>query len=83
MLAQLSTLKSRLAITVSDYDTILTSALTATSVRSDNECNRTLARTVSGLETARPKPPALMARSCYSTNLSSVLCEGVESSLPS
>ena len=47
MLAQLSTLKSRLAITVSDYDTILTNALTAISVRFDNECNRTFTRTTS------------------------------------
>lgn len=46
MLAQLSTLKSRLAITVSDYDTLLTNALTAISVRFDNECNRTFTRTV-------------------------------------
>src|SRR6185436_19966569 len=49
MLAQLSTLKSRLAITVSDYDTILTNALTAISVRFDNECNRTFTRTTSAL----------------------------------
>ena len=49
MLAQLSTLKSRLAITVSDYDTILTNALTAISVRFDNECNRTFTRTASAL----------------------------------
>ena len=49
MLAQLSTLKSRLAITVSDYDTILTNALTAISVRFDKECNRTFARTADAL----------------------------------
>ena len=49
MLAQLSTLKARLAITVSDYDTILTNALTAISVRFDNECNRTFTRTTSAL----------------------------------
>ena len=47
MLAQLSTLKSRLAITVTDYDTILTNALTAISVRFDKECNRTFTRTES------------------------------------
>ena len=45
MLAQLSTLKSRLAITVTDYDTILTNALTAISARFDNECKRTFTRT--------------------------------------
>ena len=49
MLAQLSTLKSRLAITVTDYDTILTNALTAISVRFDKECNRTFTRTASAL----------------------------------
>ncbi len=47
MLAQLSTLKSRLAIDEFNvqFDTILTNALTAISARFDHECNRTLART--------------------------------------
>src|SRR5438270_768268 len=47
MLTQLSTLKTRLAITVPDYDTILTNAITALSTRFDNETNRTLSRTTS------------------------------------
>src|SRR5438094_3028780 len=45
MLTQLSTVKSRLAITVTDYDGLLTSAIKAVSARFDKECNRTLART--------------------------------------
>src|SRR5437667_2969982 len=44
MLTQLSTVKSRLALTVTDYDDILTSAIKAVSGRFDKECNRTLAR---------------------------------------
>src|SRR6266704_1109272 len=46
MLTQLSTIKSRLAITVTDYDDILTNAIKAVSARFDNECNRTFARAV-------------------------------------
>ena len=48
MLTQLPTLKSRLAIDAYDlqYDTILTNAITAISIRFDKETNRTLARTV-------------------------------------
>src|SRR5205814_1955407 len=45
MLTQLSTVKSRLALTVTDYDDLLTSAIKAVSDRFDKECNRTLART--------------------------------------
>ena len=45
MLTQLSTVKSRLALTVTDYDDLLTSAIKAVSDRFDRECNRTLART--------------------------------------
>src|SRR5205814_2336698 len=45
MLTQLSTVKTRLALTVTDYDNILTSAIKAVSDRFDKECNRTLART--------------------------------------
>src|SRR3989441_6631475 len=45
MLTQLSTVKSRLALTVTDYDGILTSAIKAVSDRFDKECNRNLART--------------------------------------
>ncbi len=48
MLAQLSTLKARLAIADTDlqYDDLLTSALAATSAMFEKECNRTFARTV-------------------------------------
>src|SRR5438552_4787816 len=45
MLTQLSTVKSRLALTVTDYDDLLTSAIRALSDRFDKECNRNLART--------------------------------------
>src|SRR6266571_4985055 len=46
MLTQLSTVKSRLALTVTDYDDILTSAIRAVSDRFDKETNRTLSRTI-------------------------------------
>src|SRR5438874_397839 len=49
MLTQLITIKSRLALTVTDYDDILTNAIRAVSARFDQECNRTLARTVNAL----------------------------------
>src|SRR5713101_3011248 len=45
MLTQLSTVKSRLALTVTDYDDLLTNAIKAVSARFDKETNRTLART--------------------------------------
>ena len=45
MLTQLSTVKSRLALSVTDYDDLLTSAIKAVSDRFDKECNRNLART--------------------------------------
>jgi len=44
MLTQLTTVKSRLALTVTDYDALLTSAIMAISTRFDKEANRTLAR---------------------------------------
>src|SRR5437870_5500327 len=47
MLTQLSTVKTRLALTVTDYDGMLTNAIKAVSDRFDKETNRTLARTVS------------------------------------
>src|SRR2546425_896655 len=47
MLTQLATVKSRLALTVTDYDDLLTSAIKAVSARFDKECHRTLARTTS------------------------------------
>src|SRR5438552_2589130 len=48
MLTQLSTVKTRLALTVADYDGILTNAIKAASDRFDKETNRTLARTSTG-----------------------------------
>ena len=44
MLTQLSTVKSRFALAVTDYDGILTNAIRAISDRFDKECNRTFAR---------------------------------------
>ncbi len=45
MLIQLSTIKSRLALVITDYDDLLTSAIKAVSARFDKETNRTLSRT--------------------------------------
>ncbi len=50
MLTQLSTIKSRLALTTTDYDDLLTNAIKTVSARFDHECNRTFARTVDALE---------------------------------
>ena len=44
MLAQLSTVKSRLALVVTDYDDLLTNAIKAVSARFDKETNRILSR---------------------------------------
>src|SRR5260221_10810956 len=44
MLTQLSTVKSRLAVMVTDYDDLLTNAIKAVSARFDKETNRALAR---------------------------------------
>jgi len=46
MLTQLSTVKIRLALTVTTYDNILTKTIKAVSARFDKESNRTLARAV-------------------------------------
>jgi hypothetical protein len=46
MLTRLTTVKSRLALTVSDYDELLTNAIRAVSGRFDGECNRAFARAV-------------------------------------
>jgi len=45
MLTQLSTVKARLALTLTDYDSLLPSAIKAVSDRFDKETNRILART--------------------------------------
>ena len=47
MLTQLSTVKSRLALLVTDYDDLLTNAIKAVSTRFDKETSRTLSRTTS------------------------------------
>ena len=47
MLTQLSTVKTRLALTVTDYDDLLTNAIKAVSARFE-ETNRTLSRTATG-----------------------------------
>src|SRR5207247_690412 len=47
MLTQLATVKSRLALVVTDYDDLLTNAIKAVSARFDKETNRTLSRTTS------------------------------------
>src|SRR6266436_1980161 len=44
MLTQLSTIKTRFALTVTDYDDLLTNAIRAVSARFDKETNRTLSR---------------------------------------
>src|SRR5881296_597448 len=51
MLTQLPTLKLRLALDEFNvqYDTLLTNAINAISTRFDQECNRTLARTIDAL----------------------------------
>jgi hypothetical protein len=50
MLTQLTTIKSRLALTITDYDTLLTNAIKAVSARFDNECNRIFARAADATE---------------------------------
>jgi len=50
MLTQLATVKARLDITVTTYDTLLTNAIRAISTRFDQECNRTFARTAGATE---------------------------------
>ena len=56
MLTQLDAVKSRLALTVTDYDGIFTNATRAVSDRFDKETDRTLARTTPALRRALPKP---------------------------
>ena len=65
MLTQLSTVKSRLALTVTDYDDLLTSAIKTISTRFDKQTNRTLTRTTgltdefAAIDTEVPVPGAL------------------------
>ncbi len=66
MLTQLATVKARLAISAEDtqYDALLTSAISAVSARFDRECNRTLARTESFTQEFPPDETEIIAR-CY------------------
>src|SRR6266566_1856875 len=50
MLTQLSTVKSRLALTVTDYEDLLTSAIKAVSDRFDKGCSRTLGRAIAATQ---------------------------------
>src|SRR5437016_14618066 len=59
MLTQLSTVKTRLAVVVTDYDDLLTNAIKAVSARFDKETNRTLA--APGIEEACQKPTKALA----------------------
>src|SRR6266568_4883611 len=52
MVAQLSTVKSRLSLSELDvqFDALLTNAIKSVTVRFDKECNRTFARTVTATQ---------------------------------
>src|SRR5947207_7631789 len=64
MLTQLATVKARLALTVTDYDDLLSRAIEAVSARFDRECNRTLARTVGATQEFAARDTEILAR-CY------------------
>src|ERR1043165_3086444 len=64
MLTQLSTLKSRLALTVTDYDDLLTAAIKSISARFDKETNRTLSRTVAAMHEFCPSDTEILPP-CY------------------
>jgi hypothetical protein len=64
VLAELATVKARLALTVTDYDDLLTRAIDAVGARFDRECNRTLARTVSATQEFPANEAEIVAR-CY------------------
>src|SRR5882762_3103542 len=64
MLTQLSTVKSRLGISVTDYDAILTAAIKAISTRFNKETNRTLARTTGMTDEFSADQTEVLA-SCY------------------
>src|SRR6266566_901951 len=64
MLTQLSTVKSRLALTVTDYDDLLTDAIRAVSDRFDKQCNRKLARTASATHEFDATDTEILPR-CY------------------
>jgi len=64
MLTQLATIKARLALTVTDFDDLLTRAIDAVSARFDRECNRTIARTVGATQEFPANETEIIAR-CY------------------
>ena len=64
MLTQLSTVKTRLALTVTDYDGILTNAIKAVSTRFDRETKRTLARTTTATHEFDPSDTEVLPP-CY------------------
>src|SRR5258706_431131 len=66
MITQLSTVKSRLALTVSDYDDLLAAAIKATSTCFDKETNRTLARST-GLTDEFPATDTEVPVTCFPT----------------
>lgn len=64
MLTQLDTVKSRLGLLDTTFDTLLTNAIKAVSARFDLECNRTLARTENFLQEFDPDAAEICA-ACY------------------
>jgi hypothetical protein len=66
MLTQLATVKERLGLLANDaqFDSLLTRAIEAVSVRFDRECNRTLARTVGAMQEFPASETEILAR-CY------------------
>src|SRR5437879_4691307 len=64
MLTFLATVKTRLALTVTDYDGILTNAIKAVSERFDKETKRTLARTATATHGFEPTDTELLPP-CY------------------
>jgi len=81
MLTQLTTVKSRLPLTVTDYDEILTTTIRAVSARFDQECNRALARTVNATyefsaEETELRPPGYPVESVSKFELKSNETDG-------
>ena len=64
MLTQLATVKSRLALVITDYDDLLTNAIKAVSDRFDKETNRTLSRTTSATHEFDATDTEILPR-CY------------------
>src|SRR5437879_1463647 len=81
MLTQLVTVKARLALTVADYDGILTNAIKAVSARFDHECNRAFARTANAAhefsaEESELRPPCYPIESVTKFELKSNETDG-------